>query len=106
MKLHLYGKDLLLNNERGIYVVVSFDKPCIIIIKKGQMDVLVCFENAEESKVDTRYLASKFMERAAATDVIEKFESASSSSHKKQIIQANQYPINIDLLKLLSLLFI
>ena len=46
------------------------------------------------------------MERAAATDVIEKFESASSSSHTKQIIQANQYPINIDLLKLLSLLFI
>ena len=46
------------------------------------------------------------MERAAATDVIEKFESASSSSQKKQIIQANQYPINIDLLKLLSLLFV
>ena len=33
MNLYLYGKDLLLNNEKGIYAVASFDKPSIITIK-------------------------------------------------------------------------
>ena len=58
------------------------------------MYVLVCFGNAEESKVGARYLTSEFMERAVATDVLEKFESA---LQKEKIIEASSDRPNVNL---------
>ena len=46
----------------------------------------------EESKVDTRYLTSEFMERAGAIDVHGKFESASSSLLKAKIQASSDRP--------------
>ena len=98
-----YVKDLLLSNDKDTYVVVSSDESYNITVKKGYMDVLVYFGNAEQCKVDTRYLTSKSMERAAATDVLGKFESASSSLQKEKIIQVSSDRPNVNL-KLLEML--
>ena len=57
------------------------------IIKRGQMDVLVCFWYSNVNKVPTRYVSSAFLGKSSAADMLQKFEDASFELPKQKCIQ-------------------
>ena len=75
----------------------------ITVIKKGQIDVLVRYWNVNLNEVNTRYISSEFMSKAAAEDVLVKFEYASSELDKSKFIQVSSDRPNINV-KFLNLL--
>ena len=97
-------KELLFNNlEEATYIVPCFDESYNRVIKKGQMDVLVRYWDINLSRVNTRYVSSEFMGKASASDVLEKFETASSDLDKTKFIQVSSDGPNVNL-KFLDLL--
>ena len=99
-----YFKDSLLSElKKASFLVPSFDESYNKVIKKGQMDLLVRFWNSTENKVDTRYINSVFMGKAAATDVLTTFEVASKDLMKDKFVQVSSDGPNVNL-KFLDLL--
>ena len=58
------------------YIVISFDESHNNVIKRVQMDVLVCFWDSYVNKVSTQYVNSEFLGKSSAGDVFQKFEIA------------------------------
>ena len=67
------------------------------------MDVLVRFWNTAETRVNTCYVYSVFMEKATASDVLENFEAVSEGLNKIRFIQVLSDGPNVSL-KFLELL--
>ena len=57
------------------------------VIKKGEMDVLVCFWDSNVNKVSTRYVSSEFLGKSLAVDVLQKIEDANFELPKQKYIQ-------------------
>ena len=96
-----FKENLLCELRKASFLVTSFDESFNKVIKKGQMDVLVRFWNTKDNKVNTRYVNSVFMGKAAATDVLEKFEAASDVLMKDKFVQVSSDGPNVNL-KLLT----
>ena len=78
-----YFKEMLLYElKKASYIVPCFDESYNSVIKKGQMDVLARYWDVRLNKVNTRYVKSEFMDKAAANDVLAKFEAAKQNLFK------------------------
>ena len=83
--------------KKASYIVPCFDESYNSVIKKGQMDVLVRYWDVRLNKVNTRYVKSEFMGKAAANDVLAKFETASSELDRTIFIQVSSDGPNVNL---------
>ena len=99
-----YFNEMLLDElKKASYIVPCFDESYNGVIKKGQMDVLVRYWDVRLNKVNTRYVKSEFMGKAASNDVIAKFEAASSELERTKFVQVSSDGPNVNL-KFLELL--
>ena len=96
-----YFKEMLLDElKKASYIVPCFHESYNSVIKKGQV---VRYWGVRLNKVNTRYVKSEFMGKAAAIDVLAKFEAASSELDRTKFIQMSSDGPNVDL-KFLELL--
>ena len=79
------------------YIVISFDGSYNNVIKRNQMDVLVCFYDSNMIKVSTRYVNSQFLDKSSAVDVLQKFEDANFELAKQKCIQISSDGPNVHL---------
>ena len=99
-----YFKEMLLGElKKASYIVPCFDESYNSVIKKGQIDVLARYWDVRLNKVNTHYVKSEFMGKAAANDVLAKFEAASSELDRTKFIQVPSDGPNVNL-KFLELL--
>ena len=83
-----YFKSLLEESlKESRYYVCCFDESHNSSIKKGQMDFHVRFWENRTNTVSTRYYNSEFLQKAAAVDVHQKFESCSKGLDANKMIQ-------------------
>ena len=67
-------KDILMKSlQEAPFIVISFDEPFNSVVEKGQMGLLIRYWDNDKNRVITRYFNSKFLGKAAAEDVYEKF---------------------------------
>ena len=93
-----YFKEMLFDElKTASYIVLCFDESYNGVIKKGQLDVLVRYWDVRLNKVNTRYVKSEFMGKAAANDVLAKFEAASSELDRTKFIQVSSDGPNVNL---------
>lgn len=87
-----YFKDQLDQNLQNCKkFVVCFDESLNKIAQKGQMDLLIRFFNEKTQQVDTRYLTSVFLQRAAAEDLVLKFKEGLGEHKLHNILQVRKY---------------
>ena len=99
-----YFREMLLDElKKASYIVPCFDESYNSVIKKGQMDVVVRYWDVRLNKVNTCYVKSEFIGKAAANDVLAKFEAASSELDRTKFIQVSSDRPNVNL-KFLELL--
>ena len=77
--------------------VVMFDESYNKISKRGQMDLHVRFWDIESNCVATRYLNSKFIGKAAAQDIYEKFNECISELDENKLSQVSSDGPNVNL---------
>ena len=79
----------LLGNALNLapFYVACFDESHNDVLKKGQMDMFLRFWNKDTNMFATRYNNTKFLGKAAAVDVYQKFKSCLSSLDSNKMIQ-------------------
>ena len=90
--------------NQTLYLIISFDESYNNVIKRSQMDVLVCFRGSNVNKLSTQYVNSEFLGKSSAIDVLQKFEDASFKLPKQKCIQiSSDVPsVNLKFLDLLN----
>ena len=78
-------------------IVISFDESYNNVIKRGQMNVLVCFWDSTMNKVSTRYVNNEFLGKSSAVDELQKFEDAGFKLPKQKCIQISSDGPNVNL---------
>ena len=77
--------------------IAIFDESYNKISKRGQMDLHVRFWDIENNCVATRYFNSKFLGKAAAQDIYEKFNECISELDENKLLQVSSDGPNINL---------
>ena len=93
-----YFKSLLNDTLSSLDCFVAmFDESYNKISKRGQMDLHVRFWDIENNCVATRYFNSKFLGKAAAQDIYEKFNECISELDENKLLQVSSDGPNVNL---------
>ena len=76
--------------------VAMFDESHNKISKGGQMDLHVCFWDTKNNYVATQYFSSKFLGKAAARDIYEKFDECISELDENKLLQVSSDGPNVN----------
>ena len=91
-----YFKELHGQTSEVEHFVCLFDESHNHVIKKGQMDLHVRFWDSTTKSVKTRYFNSKFLGKAAATDILKSFKSSMNGLGKEKLLHVSMDGPNVN----------
>ena len=79
------------------YISLSFDESSNSSVQKGQMSIIIRFQDSETNCVATRYPGSEFMGTSTAKNVLQKFLASISDLDQSKILQNSSDDPNANL---------